>query len=58
MGGTGLEGEFVVIVRVASPTFDERSVMRTVHPLIMTVQPLGFDTVQSVNNFRLNPNAP
>ena len=52
---TRLEGEFVLIVRVASPAFDERFVVRTVHPYMMLVQPLGFDTVQSVNNFRLKP---
>lgn len=55
VGRTGMEGELVLIVRVASPTLDERSVMGTVHPYMMLVQPLGFDTVQSVNIFRPNP---
>ena len=55
VGRTGMEGEFVLIVRVASPTFDERFVVRTVHPYIVPAQLLGFDTVQSVNNFRLKP---
>ena len=57
VGGTGLERQFVLIVRVASSTFDERLVMRTVHTLMMTVLPLAFDTVQSVHKLRLNPSA-
>ena len=57
VGRTGLERQIVVIVGVASPTFDERFVVRTVHPLIMTVLPLAFDTVQSVHNLSLNPSA-
>lgn len=54
---TGLERQFVVIVGVASPTFDERFVVRTVHALMMTVLPLAFDTVQSVHKLTLNPSA-
>lgn len=37
VGRAGLEDQFGVVVGVPSPTFDERFVMRTVHPLIVTV---------------------
>jgi hypothetical protein len=57
VGRTGVADQFGMVVRGATPTFDKRFLIGTVHSLMMTCSATRFDTVQLVNIFSLNRRA-